>query len=44
MSEPDLQQYDQESAQLLAVELKKAREREKKLETALHAVFPLDLY
>ena len=37
MSEPDLQQYDQESAQLLAVELKKAREREKKLKTHVPA-------
>ena len=29
---------------MLAVELDKAKEREKKLEAALHEVFPLDLY
>ena len=44
VSNPDLQQYDQESATLLAVELKKAKKREKKLKTALYAVFPLDIY
>ena len=44
VSNPDLQQYEQESATLLAVELKKAKKREEKLKTALYAVFPLDIY
>ena len=33
-----------EEASLLEEELEKSREREKKLETALHEVFPIDVY
>ena len=44
VTKPKVNQHDQAAASLLAVELKKAKEREKKLETALNEVFPLDLY
>lgn len=44
VTKPKVNQNGQASASLLAVELKKAKEREKKLETALYEVFPLDLY
>ena len=44
MAEPDLQQRDQESAEQLAFELKKTKERQKKLEEALYEVFPLETY
>ena len=44
VAEPDLQQHDQESREQLAFELKKIKERQKKLEDALHAVFPLGIY
>ena len=44
VTKPKVNQHDQAAASLLAVELKKVREREKKLETALYEVFPLDLY
>ena len=41
---PKFNQLDQAEASLLAIELKKTKEREKKLEAALYEVFPLDLY
>ena len=44
VAEPDLQQRDQESAEQLAFELKKTKERQKKLEEALYEVFPLETY
>ena len=33
-----------EDTSLLRDELKKSREREKKLEAALHEIFPIDVY
>ena len=44
VAEPDLQQQDQEPWKQLPFELKKIKERQKKLEDALHAVFPLGVY
>ena len=44
VAEPDLQQRDQESTEQLAFELKKTKERQKKLEAALYEVFPLETY
>ena len=43
-TKPELKQHDTEEASLLAVELERSREREKKLEAALHEVFPIDVY
>ena len=44
VTKPKVNQHDQAAASLLEVELKKVKEREKKLEAALYEVFPLDLY
>ena len=44
VTKPKVNQNDQSEASLLAVELKKVKEREKQLEAALYEVFPLDLY
>ena len=44
MMEPKLYEHIKEAASLLAEELQKTREREKKLEAALAEVFPIDLY
>ena len=44
VTKPKVNQHGQAAASLLAVELKKVREREKKLQAALYEVFPLDLY
>ena len=44
MAVHDPQQPDQESAKQLAHELKRTKERQKKLEEALKAVFPLEAY
>ena len=41
---PNSSQQNYAGDTALVVELKKAKEREKKLEAALHEVFPLDLY
>jgi len=42
--EPKLYEHIKEAASLLAEELQKTRDREKKLEAALAEVFPIDLY
>ena len=42
--EPKLYEHIKEAASLLAEELQKTKEREKKLEAALAEVFPIDLY
>ena len=44
MTKPELYEHIKEAASLLAQELEKSREREKKLEDALKEVFPIDLY
>lgn len=41
---PNLSQQNYADGTALVAELKKAKEREEKLEAALHEVFPLDLY
>ena len=44
MTKPKPDQPEQTTVQWMADELRKAKSREKKLEAALHEVFPLDLY
>lgn len=44
VAEPDLLQHDQESRKQLAFDLKKIKERQEKIEEALYAVFPLEIY
>ena len=44
VAKPDPQQRNQKSAEQLAFELKKIKERQEKLEEALYAVFPLETY
>ena len=44
MTKPELYEHIKEAASLLAKELQKSRDREKKLEDALREVFPIELY
>ena len=44
VAKPNLSQQEKSPASLLAAELRKTKEREKKLEAALYETFPLDLY
>ena len=44
VAKPNLNQQEKSAASHLAAELKKTKEREKKLEAALYESFPLDLY
>ena len=44
MTTPKSSQHDKSATSMLAAELERAKKREKKLEAALHEVFPVDLY
>ena len=44
MTTPKSSKNDKSATSILAAELERAKKREKKLEAALHEVFPVDLY